>query len=128
MGQAKARRAEIAAVKRFNEFAKRDCMGFDVFFKALPDSMQETAQMISNIGRWASNEKGLGFKGGLKVSMAKPSDATHPSPCIHPNTLAVTFMWDRPTKVNAIEGLQRISYIMENLEDDFDGSEFYTVE
>ena len=127
MGQAKARKVEIEKMKKLEELSKGPCEGFDIFFDEICYTPEDFAEIIKKVGEWASNAKGLGFKGKHTIRLSTPNSPDHPSPKIHGDHFAVTYMWDQSSNINSLEGLQRLRYILTDDNDrrGYDGAEFY---
>lgn len=103
---------------------KYNASGFDIFLSGVPSDPKEVADLITRVGKWASNYQGLGFGGKPTVTLAAPGSADHPSP-VHSNAFAVTYKWNKTVSMNGPEALERLRYIFEGY-DGYDGAEFYT--
>lgn len=129
MGQARRRKADIAKLKMLS--APLHTNGFDMFWTADENLINDTGMVdlpsITNlIATWAAHPEGLGFEGAPLVNVEKVEGYR-----FHKDGIKITLKWDNYVRVNIVEALGRIRYVIcgsDNLFPSYSGAEFYIKE
>jgi hypothetical protein len=128
MGQARRRQADIAKLKMLS--APLHTNGFDMFWTldnlVTDRGMVDLPGITNAIATWAADPEGLGFEGTPTISVDRVEDYA-----FHKDGIKITLKWDNYVRINIVEALGRIRYVIcgsDNLFPSYSGAEFYIKE